>query len=533
MLVAPALLLSQLVANQPAQEASLLAAVPADAYALVRVADPDALRSRTEGNDWVTFFASPGGEPAVLELGREYEAVTGTDFDGLLEVALELHGEALLFFTGEVAGFLTVPPPDRAALAEVLSAWLPEEPRQSSEIAGGTVQLATWPEAGGGSRSRAGEYLAFLDHPLAMGLYSGDSAEAVLAALGDSLGALGSERRAPVVEGFLAAGGGTTGGIEGFLDFTPFVAEAEKALREAVDGVLPDPTGLLGLEQGTWLFVTADAFPGTKVEVNARLRIPPGTLAAKLADTFEPLPRTLPSDLPSGTWTVWALDWNLSRFYATARAGLEEKQEDGFAMVDQGLAAAEALAGVDPIEDVIDQLSGLFALYHVLDGGEMPERYDTGFAFLVGLVNGDRFMEALEAVLDTGALDVDATELEGAEAYLAGPDLFGPDESVYDGGIALLPHRLLMSLSRDTLARGLRAIGRVEGAGLTDGSELQAAFDENAGACAFVYTELSKLRALEFLQGWQVPEENDPFESRLIFAARRTPDGFDVRLYTR
>ena len=524
-----ALLIGSLASPRLSEDGSLLAAVPTDAFALVRVVDPSGLRSRAERNFWVTTLGSDEGEPALLALEQEYEAATRTDFDGLFELALELYGEALLFFSGDVAGFLTRPSPDSAALAAVLSGWLADQPRQTIEMGGGEVQLCAWPETPGATNGRAGHFLAFLDHPLALGLYSGDSTEAVLETLTESLGRLGGESRAPVVEGFLAAGGGTTGGVEAFVDFTPFVAMAETALRDAVEGVLPDPTDLLGLERGTWLLVSADVFPGTHVEVNARLRIPEGTLAARLADSFEPLPLTLPPDLPHGTWSAWALGWNLSRFYATARAGLEGLQADGMMVVDQGLAAAEALSGVDPIRDVIDQLAGWFALYYVLDQGGSPPSAEEGLALLAGLVDGDRFLDAFEAVLDVSGMGVDSIELEGSETYLPGPNSF-----FSEGELSILPQRLLVSLSRETLVRGLRALGRVEGAGLREGSQLQAAFDENAGAFAFAYMELSHLRTLARLEaGNPALGENDPFESRLILAADRTADGVEVRFYTR
>ncbi len=535
----PALLIGSLASPQLSEEGSLLAAVPEEAFALLHVADPNALRSRAELNDWVALYGSPDGEPGLHALAQEYEEATGTDFDGLFELALELHGEALLFFTGEVAGFLAEPPPNRAALADVLNGWLTDQPRRTVEIAGGRVELAAWPDTPGTSIERTGHFLAFLDHPLALGLYSGDSAEAVLEALEDSLGGLlGGERRAPVVAGFLAAGGGTTRGIAAFVDFTPFVGMAEKALREAVESVLPDPTGLLGLEGGTWLFATADVSPGTHVEVNARLRIPEGTLAAELADSLEPLPIMLPPDLPRGTWYACAIDWNVSRFYATARAAFEREEEGGLIIVDQGLAAAKALSGVDPVEDVLEQLEGLFALYHVLDPDELPLEGEEGFGFLAGLVDGNRFLDAFEAVLGVGGIGVDPIELEGAKTYLGGRDTYtgGDDIAVKetDGGLSILPHRLLVSFSRETLVRGLRALGRVEGAGLKPSSQLQAAFDENAGAFAFAYAELSHLRTLALLhEGKPSPDEKDPFDSQLTLAAHRTTAGFEVRLYTR
>jgi len=374
-----------------------------------------------------------------------------------------------------------------------------------------------------------------------LGLFSGDTSEAVLETLTDSLGGLGTARRAPVVEGFFAAGGGTTGGVEAYVDFTPFVAALEAKLRDDLAGILPDPTGLLGLEQGTWLFVSADVFPGTRLELDAQLRIPEGTFAAELADSFEPLPNTLPADLPRDTWSTYAIDFDLGRFYATARAGFERASEEGLVTVDQGLAAAEALSGVDPIVDVIDQLSGLFALYHVLDEGELPAAYEDGFGFLVGLVDGEYFLDAFETLLGAGGIGVEAIELEGAETYVAPAEagasdggLFAGPEAFGDGGLSILPQHLLVAWRRATLVRGLRALNRAEGASLAVGSELQGALDENAGAFAFAYAELEHVRTLALEPGAEpLDEESDPFDSHFVLAAHRTAGGFELRIYTR
>jgi RNA polymerase sigma factor (sigma-70 family) len=536
------------------EDGLLLSAVPDDAYALLHSLDPRALRERAERNDWVQALASPDGEPALVALAHEYERTTGTDFDGLVAIATELEGEALLFFTGQVAGFLTVPPRDRATLATVLDGWLTEEPRRAVEVAGGRVQLGTWPQVAptaptapvepesetegetgdeaAAPAPRNGPFLASLDHPLVLGLFSGESEEAVIAALTESLGRLGGDRRAPVVEGFLAAGGGEPRGVEAYVDFTPFVSLAERRLREAVEGVLPDPTGILGLEEGTWLYATADAAPGVLLDVDAELRIPEGTLAAELADCFEPLPRTLPADLARGTWATWALHFDLARFYATARAGLEPLQEDGLLVVDQALMAAEAISGVDPVEDLIDQLSGWMAWSLLLDANGEAQPVSRGFGFLAGILDREAFRAPLQAVLRMGELETEPTSLgglEGVEAYLPGEPDFA------DGfGIALLPVHLLVVPTMDTMLRTVHSLQRADDAGMAWGSELQGAFDENAGASAFVFMELSHLRAFELMEGG-IPEveENDPLESSLTMGAWRTASGLELRARTR
>ena len=94
---------------------------------------------------------------------------------------------------------------------------------------------------------------------------------------------------------------------------------------------------------------------------------------------------------------------------------------------------------------------------------------------------------------------------------------------------------MLGSLGRGTLVRGLHALNREEGASVAEGSSLQGAFDEHAGACAFGFAELVHLRGLVLADAGPGtdPEARDPFDSELNVAARRTPDGFELRLSTR
>ena len=81
-----------------------------------------------------------------------------------------------------------------------------------------------------------------------------------------------------------------------------------------------------------------------------------------------------------------------------------------------------------------------------------------------------------------------------------------------------------------------------EGASLPYGSRMQAAIDENAGACFLFCVEMTPLRA------WVLPDvegdlrlppledgrpARDPFDAQLVSSVRRTPDGFELRIDTR
>ena len=268
------------------------------------------------------LLGSPHGEPLLAGLAHDFRRATHGDLDDLLELADALEGEAVFFDTGTVAGFVTDPPADRAHLVGLVRAWLPrgdEAARRTLELAGGKVELVAWPDEIDGWTGRAGHFAAFVDHPRAIGIYSGDDYDAVVAAVTEGFTALGAKSEAPLVSSYRGEGGGQSGGVEVFVDFTPLFEQARKAFEAAADGRMPEPTRLLGLEAGTWLHASFDVAPGTRVDCRAKLGLPEDSLSAKLADTFQPLPHTLPADLPGGTWGVWALNWDLKQFYRKAR----------------------------------------------------------------------------------------------------------------------------------------------------------------------------------------------------------------------
>jgi hypothetical protein len=302
----------------PRTEVSVLSLIPTDSFALAHCEDFAALRSRAERNDWYRLLASNRGAPLLNEFAREFRSETDTDMLELLAVGKQLHGESALFLTRQVAGFVTEPPVDRAALLESMREWLPDSadgaPARALEIAGAKVEMVAWRDEGGyGWTARKGHFAALVDHPNVLGLFSGDDAEVLATTIATSLAGFGSDDRAPVVTAFEAsrAGAPRCNGIEVFVDFTPFVAGYERELAQDWAGVLPDPTGMLGLEQNFWLAVASDVYPGTRIDCSARLNIPPDSLAAQLADSFEALPADLPTQLPRGIAQLHAVRWNL------------------------------------------------------------------------------------------------------------------------------------------------------------------------------------------------------------------------------
>ena len=538
------------IAGRPAQpapvEGLLLSLVPEDSYSLVHCANFSDLRSRAQRNDWYRLLGSKHGEPLLNDLNREFRSQTHTELADLLRLGNELRGEALFFQTRQVAGFVTAAPSDRGPLAESMRAWLPEPgPEAVSrllELGDSKVEMVAWPDRShGGAAGREGHFAAFVDHPRVLGLFSGDDAESLMATLKASLGSLAANGKAPLVQSFESARGASTAtlGLEIFIDFSSFAKEAEAELARSMKGVLPDPTGLLGIDQGLWLHSAWDVFPGTRVDGSARLNIPKGTLAARLADTFQPLPADLPARLPRGLTNLFAWRWNLDLFYQSVRSAFQERHgEESLQGLDQALEAAKSMSGVDPIREVVQQLDGTVAIYKLAppSGGSGDLDFG-GIGLLVGLVNGDSFLDSFERLVGGGPLEsmLDLIELEGVDAYA-----FGEEEEY--GGLAIQPRSLIVGFDRPALTRALRALNKAPDATLMDGSEFQLALDQNQGACIVTCQSLANLQksALHGVDSESLlePEEGEargsnPFDSHVIFTMRRTADGLRFELHSK
>lgn len=529
----------------PTTADSLLSIVPADAYVLVHGQDLAGLRARAERNDWYRLLGSENGELFLDDLERELRHSAHSDMDSLLGIASELDAEVVFFDTGSVAGFVAEPGTDRAALTERMRAWLPtgdEALERTLELPGGSAQLVAWPEQlHDGWTGRAGHYAAFVDHPGAVALYSGDDAAAVVAAVTDGFNGLLTGRSAPLVQAYRNAGGGQSGAIEVYLDFTPLVDDAEAELKKALEGSLPDPTGLLGLEEGTWFHASFDVFPGSRIAANGRLNLPTGTLIADLADTFTALPRTLPAELPNGAWFLWSLSWDIKEFYARARAAAEEAgRGEGLAQLDATVEMSQQMTQVDPIEDVLNQLSGEFSFFHVEpETGQETEPHMRAWitaGLNVGLVDGHDLVAVFEKAMDVGGLHsfVELEDIGGVDAYVVREDPEG-------GGVAILPHAMTVGIQRGVLESAVAALAGQDGASVAPGSLMQGTIDQHAGDCFLFNVEMTPLRAywLPDLEDTGLPPLadgqpiRDPFDSQFVASARRTADGFTFRIETR
>jgi hypothetical protein len=556
------LLCPSALTQQP--NASLLTAVPTDADGLIYCQNFGALRLRALQNDWIGLLSSSEGAPLLGELEREFRMQTHSQMSGIYAMADATRGESVFFVGDSLAGFLTQAPAEREALTNAMRSWLPEANveglRQAVQSGDAQIEIGAWPADGdSASPERIGHYAAFVNHPQMMGLFSAKDGETLLKGIETSLSNMGTDHRSALVQQFEAARESTpsTGGLEFFRDLSSLHDEAESMLKDAAEGMLPDPTGMLGLEANIWLHVVADVFPGRRVDCEAFLHIPKDTLAAKLADTFSALPATTPARTPKQLWSVAALQWDISSFYSQLHAAyIEQAGEEALASVDAGLEAAKAMTGVDVLEEVLGQLDGTFVVYSV-ESQRPPAAATADFmtydeeldelGLTLGLKSGDMFLDAFERLIGSTGLEseFDLEEIESTDVYTiqfgSGGDLDNSADVDIDGGLAFPPHAFILGFARSTIERALRAEnGDLNSSLLSDEVMLQA-FNENQDACFIGCVSLKPLQLRHYrdlespaaAEGTQAKPSADVFESFLTCSVRRTPNGFRFRVGTR
>lgn len=560
----------------------LLEALPADTTVVVRCEDLARFRRRLEGNVWSQFLASDAGRP-WREMGREIldDALRGgevgrDEVEGLFEAATTLSGEVVCFARpplefgvlvetgGRTAAVREALDPLIAAFGKELEAEVREEGQVTYELfahpgARWERPGASPPEAGGRTPLGGGEpapaaqeagALVLLRTPghlaALFGLVPDETfarARELAARLGGAAG--GGSLRARYLAARSAAGV-PVGGIEMFVDFSALASRAMSELAQADSVLEVDPLEAIGIDQGAWLFAGLDLQPGQRLDSGLRLELPAGGFAAKLLGTFQPLPSDLLSRVAGPAWNVSAVHWDFMEALRLVRAKIVEVQgEDARDWVAEGLEAGSQFTGVDLVEDLFGQFTGLIVAYHGLpeDGlsGEFEDDFATG-VWTFGVRDMARLQSAFEKVLESlGVLDELALEeIDGSDVLVA-PEEAGDVRP----GIAFTPKGLVLAIDRPWLERAVRTIGGDPSAGgLLDDPRFRAAFDENLGAVAFGATDLGPLTAASrslsrFAADRRARAEEptaapaNPFAGLLIWGVRTDSHGLSLRAYTR
>lgn len=555
------LALPALAAPATQSSTSVLSAVPESASGLAYCADFADLRRRADQNDWVKLCRSDDGDELLEEMEREMRGSMELNPDRLYTVAGSLRGESVFFLSDEFAGFYTSAPEPRDEARAALRGLLPEADaetvRSSLRVGAAEVEIVAWPNQWSGRRSsRAGHFAAYVDHPLAIGLLSANDYESLTTALEEAIAGLEGGRSVPLVEGFRAARAraARTTGLEVYLDYRSFADESERMLQDAVNDDLGDAEGMFGLEKDTWLYSSVDFHPGRRIDAEGFLHLPKDTLAAKLADTFAPLPASLPARLPSGLDAVWALQWDVSRFYSTLRTAFEaEHGEEAWKPIDAGVEAAKGMTGVDPVRELLARLDGTFAVYfaesQTQGGGSGTDAAWLGLGLLFGVTNGELFEAAFERLIES-TLDsfLELEDVDGVDVYSFRREQSGwlvEDEVAWQpGGLGFTAGEFLGAIDGGVLRRQLRALkGDVDASAV--GETAGQLFDGELGACFFWAAELGWLQGLQ--QGTNLraagstDEPETPAEPKasplagvwMVSTARRTPDGFRFKFELR
>lgn len=541
------------VAQTPQAPATVLSAVPASAVGLLYCSDFADFRRRADQNDWVRLWRSDERDAFMDELERDMRSGMELDFERLYTVAGSLRGESVAFGGQDFAGFYTSAPEPRAEVREALRGFLPdadaERARTTLNVGAAQVEIVAWPNLWSGRRSsRAGHFAAFVEHPLALGLVSANDYESLTAALEDAIAGLEGQRSAPLVEGFRAARAraSRTTGVEVFADYRSYSDETERMLQDTVRGDLGEPKGMFGLEKDTWLYASIDFHPGRRIDCEGFLNLPKDSLAAKLADTFAPLPATLPARLPARLDALWALQWDVNRFYSTLREAFEAQHgEDAWESIDAGVEAAKGMTGVDPVSEVLSRLDGTFAMFFAQSDVKTQE-IDAewiGLGLLFGVTNGELFQTALERLIES-TLDpyLELEDVDGVDVYNVRRGEFSglveDEESWQPGGLAFTAGEFLAAIDGVILRRQLRALqGELDASAA--GESAGQLFDGELGACFFGAMDLGWLQSIQRGSSLRGPAGADadpetPAEPKgsplsgvwIVTTARRTPDGF-------
>ena len=509
----------------PTQSPSLLAAVPDNAIAIARCSSVSLLRDRMENNRWAQFLQTNTGQGLLID--SLMDGGGNDETEEMIEIGSALNGECVLFSSETLTGFLTTPPTNAAALKSAMQAWMPEEDEgynHASQVMFGAqvdVFARDRSELYGGVLERSGRAVALVHHPMAFGLFSADNGEELLNGLKSSLSHLGTNHRSPLVEALA-----TRRSQVGHAGLVEFILDSSQTIHAMVDEFSP-PGVTLTREQTLGkgpcdLYLSLDVQPGTRMEMRGHFNVPSGTLASRFADCMRPLPMGLADSIPHDSIAFTGLGLDLAAGFELGRKILAElKAEEALDTVDQGLAAGQAMTGVDLEQALIRQLTGPMAVVFLEPGDrtEADDIFDLPLFFMEGLGNGVLFQEAFEELIPLGEqfIELNLSDVHGVDVYQASGE---------DFGLAFLPEAFVVALNNDALVRAVTAaVGEEQS---NEPGRISAALMANPGVCGLATTVMSPF--------WRSMIDGDEEAIGLVEGAqitsslRRVATGFDLHL---
>jgi hypothetical protein len=520
------LALACLLLDLPSQSSSLLSAVPDDATAVAVCSDVGLLHDRIANNRWAQFLQTSTGKGLLID--SLLEGVGTSEFDKMAEIGSELRGESVFFSRGTMTGFLTIPPTSPGTLKAAMQNWMPDKAQgynhASQVMFGAQVDILARDrsELYQGVLARSAPAVALVHHPKAFGLFTADNGEDLLSGLKSSLSGLGSAHHSPLVEALMAHRSEV-----GHAGLVELIVDSSEAINEMVDDFSPPGVKLtreLVLGEGSsHLYLSLDAQPGTRLEMRGLFSVPAGTLASRFADCLRPLPTGLADSIPHDSIALTSIGLDIAKGYDLGRTLLEElNAEEAMNTVEQGLAAGEAMTGVDLEQAMIRQLIGPFTavLLDTHEGAASGELFDLPAFFSYGLRSGAQFQEALEELMPLGEqfIQLELTDVEGVDVY---------QTEGFEMGLAFLPQAFILGMNESTLTNAISlAIGKIPVTG--EPGRVSDTLMANPGVCALATTVMSPFwhsmmelddKALELMEGAQ-----------LTSTMRRVTAGFELRL---
>ncbi len=530
-------------------QSRLLEQVPADAHTVAHLQDATVILEQVKRNDVYRLLGDEAGEPLYDQL----RGMSADGFDDMINLGQVLAGEAVLFSAKQGTGLMVEPRGDRVALMAALRSFTDTPPagegmavqQLGEHQIESSVPLDLDPASGARGReaievsgASPTPVKVMISGPRILAALQGDKAsvQAWAAALCSDMP---QPALAPLARKLRSARAlhGPAGQLEVFADLSFFQAEAAEALKAAGEGMLIDPSRLIGLDENAYLYGSFALPAGMNIDLRLHLQITPGTLLAKLADTMRPLPSDLLGRIPAEVTGLHVMNWDFNRCYAQLLEALrEDSQERGADQIDQVVAAGSALAGSELEEEFFGQFTGVFGLFFMppLEALSLADMQESllGVFLHMGIFarvrDADAIMEVVDAML--GAV---RANLAGS-ADERGFEVMSLEEAApYDGGLAFGANHFLATVTRRVMDASLTTFGGETERSLLAGSKLRSIFDGQQGAAAISAFRLGMLRELlrEEERGVELPEGMEGlYDTYVVSTVRRVRTGFDLRV---
>lgn len=491
--------------SAPTLQDPLLGAVPKEALVCVSVRDIDGLRASWQENAWHKFFADEAFAPlreqlqslmedaskeAEFELDEALDALHGSmvgfmmmsgddatmgyliDPGSSAEKARSLYKKAIgspslqresrtETYKGVALHFATMPDRARTEAAAIAA--------EATELPGGTREES--PEAAAKPAQVVGDPLVVFDTGRVLGfLFGSQSVDLVPSVHGlidrlqgnDTNASLASSPRFADARKSVS----TPGRIELYVDARNIY---EMALRESTDN--PDEKrimDLLGLEQLTFAYATADIGTGEKAWFEAALHVPEKGYLRSFLNCLGRYPRELARNMPGDSMNVNFYGLDLPKLWATAWSFVKEVDPEAHDEARGQLTGASGMFG-DVEHEVLLQLTGRFGmcsspvpaaewtqanLAGVVDAAATPEGTLYGETYMIEIADTSVFSTALTRVLTATGM---AEQLQ-TEDYQGTPiSKFGDADGPVSVEWAFRPKLAFVSMYPSALRAALRA----------------------------------------------------------------------------